>query len=62
VKFARDDDLAGSGQNYCVACDRHFVDKSALKTHWKSKVHKSRLKAVSEPPHTQQDAEDCGKF
>ena len=53
-----DHDLPGSGQFFCVACDKHHVDMAALKTHMRSKPHKRRitkLKAApipAPPPHT----------
>ncbi|XP_076344074.1 zinc finger protein 593 [Tachypleus tridentatus] len=52
-----DYDLPGSGQFYCLHCARYFIDDHALKEHFRSKVHKRRLKALEEEPYSQQEAE-----
>ncbi|XP_038614300.1 zinc finger protein 593 [Tachyglossus aculeatus] len=52
-----DPDLPGSGQHYCLACARYFVDAKSLKSHFKSKDHRKRLKQLSEEPYTQEEAE-----
>ncbi|XP_007654294.2 zinc finger protein 593 [Ornithorhynchus anatinus] len=52
-----DPDLPGSGQHYCPACARYFVDAKSLKSHFKSKDHRKRLKQLSEEPYTQEEAE-----
>ncbi|EMP27799.1 hypothetical protein UY3_15105 [Chelonia mydas] len=49
-----DPDMPGSAQHYCV---RYFVDLNSMKEHFKSKVHKRRLKQLREEPYTQQEAE-----
>ncbi|KGL72853.1 Zinc finger protein 593, partial [Tinamus guttatus] len=36
---------------------RYFVDLSSMKEHFRSKVHKKRLKQLSEEPYTQEEAE-----
>ncbi|KJE95932.1 hypothetical protein CAOG_06321 [Capsaspora owczarzaki ATCC 30864] len=50
-------DLPGLGQFYCVACARYFIDELSLNVHFKSKVHRRRLKELKEPAYTQEDAE-----
>ncbi|KFP23769.1 Zinc finger protein 593, partial [Colius striatus] len=36
---------------------RYFVDLTSMKEHFKSKVHKKRLKQLREAPYTQEEAE-----
>ncbi|EGD72415.1 zinc finger protein [Salpingoeca rosetta] len=55
-----DYDLPGMGQFYCVHCARHFVDEFTLEAHRRSKVHKRRLKQLSETPYTQKEADAAG--
>jgi hypothetical protein len=47
----------GLGQHYCVECAKHFESDEALKSHWKSKVHKRRCRALREPAYTQEEAD-----
>ncbi|XP_038278483.1 zinc finger protein 593-like [Dermochelys coriacea] len=49
-----DPDMPGSAQPYCA---RYFVDLNSMKEHFKFKVHKRRLKQLSEEPYTPQEAE-----
>ncbi|KAG9034793.1 Bud site selection protein 20 [Tulasnella sp. JGI-2019a] len=53
-------DLPGLGQHYCVECARYFETDVALKGHWKTKVHKKRLKELKEPAYTIEEAERAG--
>jgi len=55
-----DEDLPGEGQHYCISCARYFMDKQTLEVHFKSKIHKRRLKAALEEPWTQKDADMAG--
>ncbi|XP_015267134.1 PREDICTED: zinc finger protein 593 [Gekko japonicus] len=57
VRQEPDADLPGSAQHYCLHCARYFVDLKSMKDHFKSKVHKRRLKQLSEEPYTQEEAE-----
>ncbi|XP_067862860.1 zinc finger protein 593 [Heptranchias perlo] len=52
-----DCDAPGSAQFYCLHCARYFIDQRSLKEHFKTKVHKRRLKKLSEEPYTQEEAE-----
>ncbi|MBN3301942.1 zinc finger protein 593 [Amia ocellicauda] len=52
-----DHDVTGSAQNYCLHCARYFVDLKTLKDHFKTKIHKRRLKQLREEPYTQEEAE-----
>ncbi|XP_068125309.1 zinc finger protein 593 [Hyperolius riggenbachi] len=57
LKQKIDYDLPGNAQHYCLHCARYFVDMKTLKEHFKTKVHKRRLKQLSEEPYTQEEAE-----
>lgn len=52
-----DPDLPGGGLHRCLACARYFIDSANLKTHFRSKDHKKRLKQLSVEPYTQEEAE-----
>ncbi|CAG9860936.1 unnamed protein product [Phyllotreta striolata] len=52
-----DFDKPGSGQHYCIHCARHFISDSALQDHFRTKVHKRRLKALEIEPYTVEDSE-----
>ncbi|KAK0554346.1 hypothetical protein OC846_000660 [Tilletia horrida] len=49
---------AGLGQFYCIPCDRHMPSAAHLDTHQRSKLHKRKLKKVTEEvPFTPEEAE-----
>lgn len=50
-------DVAGAAQNYCLHCARYFIDQQALNDHFKTKVHKRRLKALELEPYSIQESE-----
>nr|AFK11272.1 Zinc finger protein [Callorhinchus milii]AFM89803.1 zinc finger protein 593 [Callorhinchus milii] len=50
-------DVTGNAQFYCLHCARYFIDQRNLQEHFKTKVHKRRLKQPSEAPYTQEEAE-----
>ncbi|XP_010788906.1 zinc finger protein 593 [Notothenia coriiceps] len=52
-----DVDVTGCAQHYCLHCARYFVDMRSMKEHFKTKVHKRRLKKLREEPYTQAEAE-----
>ncbi|XP_051892594.1 zinc finger protein 593 [Pristis pectinata] len=52
-----DCDITGNAQFYCLHCARYFIDQRSLKEHFRTKVHKRRLKQLSEEPYTQDEAE-----
>uniref|UniRef100_U3FAG4 Zinc finger protein 593 n=1 Tax=Micrurus fulvius TaxID=8637 RepID=U3FAG4_MICFL len=52
-----DPNLPGNAQHYCLHCARYFIDLKSMKDHFRSKVHKKRLKQLSEEPYTQEEAE-----
>ncbi|KAF5332180.1 hypothetical protein D9611_008053 [Ephemerocybe angulata] len=52
-----DFDRPGLAQHYCVECAKYYETDNALKSHWKSKVHKRRLKELKEPAYTIEESE-----
>lgn len=55
-------DLPGAAQHYCLHCARYFVDDHALKEHFKTKVHKRRLKALELEPYSIEESERAAGF
>lgn len=55
-----DIDKPGAAQFYCVHCARYFIDDHALQDHFRTKVHKRRLKALELEPHSIEDSERAG--
>ncbi|TDL23831.1 hypothetical protein BD410DRAFT_746698 [Rickenella mellea] len=47
----------GLAQHYCVECAKYFETDAALNTHWRSKVHKRRCKALKDPAYTIEESE-----
>ncbi|TCD69089.1 Bud site selection protein 20 [Steccherinum ochraceum] len=47
----------GLGQHYCVECAKYCETDAALRSHWRSKVHKRRCKQLKEPAYTIEEAE-----
>ncbi|XP_040193841.1 zinc finger protein 593 [Rana temporaria] len=57
LKQEIDYDVTGNAQHYCLHCARYFVDLKTLKEHFKTKVHKKRLRQLKDEPYTQEEAE-----
>ena len=57
INQTEDHDLAGSAQHYCLHCARYFIDDHALQEHFRTKLHKRRMKALETEPFTQAEAE-----
>ncbi|XP_075051638.1 zinc finger protein 593 [Mixophyes fleayi] len=57
LKQEIDYNVPGNAQHYCLHCARYFVDLKTLKEHFKTKVHKRRLKQLKEEPYSQEEAE-----
>lgn len=55
-------DLPGAAQHYCLHCARYFIDDQALTEHFKTKVHKRRLKALELEPYSIEDSERAGGY
>ncbi|KAH9479906.1 Zinc finger protein 593 [Psilocybe cubensis] len=54
---AIDYEKPGLAQHYCVECAKYFETDAALQSHWRSKVHKRRLKQLREPAYTIEESE-----
>ncbi|KAH8103896.1 hypothetical protein BXZ70DRAFT_1075788 [Cristinia sonorae] len=54
---ALDYEKPGLAQHYCVECAKYYESDTALRSHWRSKVHKRRCKALKEPAYTIEEAE-----
>lgn len=52
-----DYDKPGAAQYYCVHCARHFINETALNSHFTTKVHKRRLKALELEPYSIKESE-----
>ncbi|CAG9104973.1 unnamed protein product [Plutella xylostella] len=55
-------DLPGAAQHYCLHCARYFIDDKALKDHFKTKVHKRRLKALELEPYSIEESERAAGY
>ena len=51
-----DYDQPGCGKYFCVACNKHHIDKQALSQHFKSKPHRRRIKQLRDEPYSQEEA------
>ncbi|EJD48226.1 hypothetical protein AURDEDRAFT_61104 [Auricularia subglabra TFB-10046 SS5] len=47
----------GLAQHYCVECAKYYETDIALQSHWRSKVHKRRVKQLKEPAYTIEESE-----
>ncbi|KAF9644176.1 hypothetical protein BDM02DRAFT_3103372 [Thelephora ganbajun] len=47
----------GLAQHYCVECAKYFETDHALRSHWRTKIHKRRLKELKEPAYTIEESE-----
>lgn len=52
-----DVEKTGAAQFYCLHCARYFIDQRALDDHFKTKVHKRRLKALELEPYSIEESE-----
>ncbi|XP_065363410.1 zinc finger protein 593 homolog [Calliphora vicina] len=57
INQAVDLEKPGFAQFYCVHCAKYFIDDRAMQTHFRSKVHKRRLKALELEPYTIEESE-----
>ncbi|XP_026499765.1 zinc finger protein 593 homolog [Vanessa tameamea] len=55
-------DRPGAAQHYCLHCARYFIDNHALLEHFKTKVHKRRLKALELEPYSIEDSERAAGY
>eukprot|EP01090_Pellita_catalonica_P003576 TRINITY_DN13242_c0_g1_i1.p1 TRINITY_DN13242_c0_g1~~TRINITY_DN13242_c0_g1_i1.p1 ORF type:complete len:117 (+),score=14.93 TRINITY_DN13242_c0_g1_i1:61-411(+) len=62
VKRPYDPELPGGGQFFCIHCDRHFISKTVLQNHFRTKPHKKRVKELKAKPYLGPDVKiDNGK-
>lgn len=47
----------GFAQHYCIHCAKYFIDDRALQAHFRTKVHKRRLKALETEPYSIEESE-----
>ncbi|KAF7998334.1 hypothetical protein HCN44_009732 [Aphidius gifuensis] len=50
-------DKPGAAQFYCLHCARYFINDRALTDHFRTKVHKRRLKALEQQPYSIAESE-----
>lgn len=50
-------DKPGFAQHYCVHCAKYFTDDKAIQAHFRTKVHKRRMKALEVEPYSIEEAE-----
>ncbi|XP_053685672.1 zinc finger protein 593 homolog [Sabethes cyaneus] len=49
-------DKPGFAQFYCIHCATYYINDRALQDHFRTKVHKRRLKALEAEPYTLEDS------
>ncbi|KAH3679849.1 hypothetical protein WICMUC_000592 [Wickerhamomyces mucosus] len=52
-----DETKPGMGQFYCIHCAKYFENEQAIQTHYKSKIHKRRVKELKARPYTNLESE-----
>ncbi|MCH0628768.1 hypothetical protein JNB11_02130 [Kocuria palustris] len=52
-----DETKPGLGQYYCIHCAKYFENQNALDRHVKGKVHKRRVKELTQRPYSPLEAE-----
>lgn len=57
-----DFDRPGNAEFYCLHCARYFISDYALQDHFRTKVHKRRLKALELEPYTIAESERAAGF
>lgn len=50
-------DRPGFAQFYCLHCAKYFIDDHSLQQHFRTKVHKRRLKALELEPYSIEESE-----
>lgn len=50
-------DKPGFAQHYCLHCAKYFINQRALDDHFRTKVHKRRMKALEDTPFTHEESE-----
>lgn len=52
-----DETKPGMGQFYCIHCAKYFENDHSIKDHYKSKIHKRRVKELKARPYTNLESE-----
>ncbi|XP_052865052.1 zinc finger protein 593 homolog [Anopheles cruzii] len=60
LKQEVDLDKPGFAQFYCIHCATYYINDQALQAHFRTKVHKRRLKALEVEPYTVEDSLRAG--
>lgn len=47
----------GFAQFYCLHCAKYFIDDHSMQAHFKTKVHKRRMKALQLEPYSIEESE-----
>lgn len=47
----------GFAQFYCLHCAKYFIDDHSMQAHFRTKVHKRRLKALELEPYSIEESE-----
>lgn len=50
-------DKPGFAQFYCLHCAKYFIDDHSMQAHFRTKVHKRRLKALELEPYSIEESE-----
>lgn len=50
-------DKPGFAQFYCIHCAKYFIDDHSIQAHYKTKVHKRRMKALELEPYSIEESE-----
>lgn len=50
-------DKPGFAQFYCLHCAKYFINDHSIQAHFRTKVHKRRLKALELEPYSHEEAE-----
>ncbi|KAL7744170.1 hypothetical protein ACLKA6_009145 [Drosophila palustris] len=50
-------DKPGFAQFYCVHCAKYFIDDRSMQVHFRTKVHKRRMKALETEPYSIEESE-----
>lgn len=47
----------GFAQHYCIHCAKYFIDEHSINEHYRTKVHKRRMKALELEPYSHAEAD-----
>lgn len=55
-------DKPGFAQFYCIHCAKYYVDDHSMQAHFRTKVHKRRLKALELEPYSIEEAQRAAGY